>query len=116
MVKRAGERVVREARPKLEAADAWSEIEGIDVAARFPGKRVCKAGEFKARCLKLMDEVQRTGIEIVITKHNRPVAKLSPITEDGIVPFVGRSRGVIQISPEDLLAPIGPDWMLGDDL
>ena len=59
-----------------------------DVTARFPGRRVVGAGEFKAKCLKLMDEV----------------------------PFVGRSPGVIHISPEDLLAPIGEDWMPGADL
>ncbi|MFC1688701.1 type II toxin-antitoxin system Phd/YefM family antitoxin [Pseudomonadota bacterium] len=37
-----------------------------------------KASEFKARCLKLMDEVQETGEEIVITKNGRPVSKLVP--------------------------------------
>ena len=37
-----------------------------------------KASEFKARCLKLMDEVQKTGDEIVITKHGKPISKLVP--------------------------------------
>ena len=37
-----------------------------------------KASEFKARCLKLMDEVQKTGDEIVITKNGKPVSKLVP--------------------------------------
>ena len=37
-----------------------------------------KASEFKARCLKLMDEVQKTGEEIVITKHGKPISKLVP--------------------------------------
>jgi prevent-host-death family protein len=37
-----------------------------------------KASEFKARCLKLMDEVQETGEEIVITKNGKPVSKLVP--------------------------------------
>ena len=37
------------------------------------------AGEFKARCLKLMDQVRERGEEIVITKHGRPVAKLVPV-------------------------------------
>ena len=35
-----------------------------------------KAGEFKARCLKLMDEVQRTHSTIIITKYGKPIAKL----------------------------------------
>ena len=42
-------------------------------------KRSIAAGEFKAKCLKLMDEVQATGQEIIITKHGKPVAKLAPL-------------------------------------
>jgi prevent-host-death family protein len=37
-----------------------------------------KASEFKARCLKLMDDVQKSGEEIVITKNGKPVSKLVP--------------------------------------
>ncbi len=37
-----------------------------------------KASEFKAKCLKLMDEVQKTGDEIVITKNGKPISKLVP--------------------------------------
>ena len=36
------------------------------------------AAEFKARCLKLMDRVRETGVEYIVTKHGRPVAKLVP--------------------------------------
>ena len=36
------------------------------------GPRTIKASEFKAKCLKLMDEVAESGEEIVITKHGRP--------------------------------------------
>lgn len=82
---------------------------------RFPGHRIIGAGEFKPACLKLMDEVNETGVEIVITKHNRPVAKLVPVTGE-LRPFVGRSRGVIQISDQDLLAAVGDDWEVDADL
>ena len=37
-----------------------------------------KASEFKAKCLKLMDQVQSSGEEIVITKNGKPVSKLVP--------------------------------------
>ena len=40
--------------------------------------RTIKASEFKAKCLKLMDEVAASGEEIVITKNGKPVAKLTP--------------------------------------
>ncbi len=40
--------------------------------------RTIKASEFKAKCLRLMDEVAADGIPIVITKHGRPVTRLVP--------------------------------------
>lgn len=41
-------------------------------------QRTIGAGEFKAKCLQLMDEVNRQGIELIITKRGQPVAKLVP--------------------------------------
>ena len=46
-----------------------------------PGPRTIKASEFKAKCLKLMDEVAESGEEIVITKNGRPVSRLVPFRE-----------------------------------
>ncbi len=48
--------------------------------ARFrPAERVLAAGEFKTHCLRLMDEVHETGTEIIVTKHRRPVVRISPV-------------------------------------
>jgi len=41
--------------------------------------RTMPAGEFKAKCLALMDQVQATGQEVLITKRGKPVARLAPI-------------------------------------
>lgn len=40
------------------------------------GHRTITASEFKAKCLKLMDEVAEGGPELVITKRGRPVSRL----------------------------------------
>jgi prevent-host-death family protein len=64
------------------------------------------AAEFKARCLRIMDDVQATRETIVITKKGRPVAKLVPVevpSED----FLGRLTGLIQISG-DIETPAEP--------
>jgi prevent-host-death family protein len=37
------------------------------------------AAEFKATCLDLMDEVERTGASVVVTKRGRAVARLAPV-------------------------------------
>lgn len=58
--------------------------------------RTISAGEFKAKCLKLMDEVNQTGVPIVITKHGRPVSRLMPA---GFEPrgIRGRYKGLIAV-------------------
>ncbi len=49
-------------------------------STRFrPDERVLAAGEFKTHCLRLMDEVHETGTEIIVTKHRRPVVRISPV-------------------------------------
>lgn len=80
------------------------------------GRYRVQAGDFKAVCLSLMDEVRETGVEYVITKRGRPVAKLGPLTDEDVRPFVNRSRGVIEADPANLLAPIGDDWEVDADL
>lgn len=37
-----------------------------------------KASEFKAKCLRVMDEVNASGEEVVITKNGKPVSRLVP--------------------------------------
>jgi len=40
------------------------------------------AGEFKAHCLAIMDEVQAKRQAVVITKRGKPVAKLVPLEKE----------------------------------
>lgn len=37
------------------------------------------AAEFKAHCLRILDEVQRTGEPVTITKRGKPVAEVKPV-------------------------------------
>ena len=37
---------------------------------------IINASEFKAKCLGLIDDVHRTGREIIITKHGKPLVRL----------------------------------------
>lgn len=38
------------------------------------------ASEFKAKCLRLLDEVAAEGKSLTITKRGRPVARVTPMT------------------------------------
>jgi prevent-host-death family protein len=62
------------------------------------------AGEFKARCLRVMEEVKKYRVPVVITKKGRPVAKLVP--PDTAAPDVfGCMAGTAKIVG-DIEAPI----------
>ena len=63
------------------------------------------AGEFKARCLALMEDVRSTREPIVITKRGKPVAKLVPVENGKKDDWIGRLRGVIKIVG-DIESPI----------
>ena len=68
------------------------------------------AGQFKARCLRVMDEVRSTREPVVITKKGKPVAKLVPVEVKPDNVF-GCLRGKMKIVG-DILSPIVPpeDW------
>jgi len=66
------------------------------------------AGEFKAKCLQLMDQVNETHIPIVITKHGVAIAKLVPIDDDPVNLF-GLQKNAIVIKG-DIISPIEGDW------
>ena len=65
------------------------------------------AGEFKAKCLKLLDEVAQSRETLVITKHGKPVAQLvsMPPAAD---PF-GAMRGSGAIIG-DIISPLDVEW------
>lgn len=48
-------------------------------------QRTIPAGQFKQKCLALIDEVARTHTSLVITKRNKPVARLVPLVTDAEV-------------------------------
>ena len=72
------------------------------------GVRTIKASEFKARCLKLMDEVADSGAEIVITKNGRPVSRLIPWRKKPDTLF-GIDRGKLEILG-DVDEPLDVAW------
>jgi len=71
-------------------------------------KKTMKAGEFKSKCLKVMDDVNKTKKMVIITKRNRPVAKLVPI-DDEQTDIFGCMKGTISIHG-DIIEPLGEDW------
>ena len=69
------------------------------------------ASEFKARCLAVLDEVEKTGEPVLILKRGRPVARLvPPVLEGGRFPQE-KLVGTVEIVG-DIIEPVLPaaDW------
>ena len=71
-------------------------------------KTTVAAGEFKAKCLKLMDEVAEKRKTLVITKRGKPVAHLIPVPAKKVDPF-GVLKGTV-IWEGDIISPIDVEW------
>jgi len=67
-------------------------------------ERAVPAGEFKAKCLALFDEVETRGRSFTVTKRGRPVAR--------IVPLAASRSSLLGslVHEEGLLDPIDEVW------
>ncbi len=70
------------------------------------------AGEFKAKCLKLMDNAVETQQAITVTKRGKVVGQFVPVPTEP-KPFhsvVGRSPGIKILG--DIISPLPQKWTL----
>jgi prevent-host-death family protein len=75
------------------------------------------ASEFKAKCLAILDDVQRSGETIVITKRGRPVAQLSPAAQSASKYPQNELFGTVEVVGDVVGPPLPPDaWDVEQDL
>jgi prevent-host-death family protein len=67
-----------------------------------------RASAFKAKCLRLMDEVAATGEPIIITKNGQPICQLVPYRRKPKTLY-GAWQGSIRITG-DFNAPLDVAW------
>ena len=66
--------------------------------------RQLPAGELEAKCLAVLDDVQRTGRSVVVIKRGRPVAQVVPLAN-----APSRSLQGSLLDESELLTPIDVD-------
>jgi len=74
--------------------------------------RTIPAGEFKAKCLAIMDEVQTRGETVVITKRGKPVVKVTPLESSPPLekrPIFGAMRGMAVIVGDIVASPFSDE-------
>lgn len=68
--------------------------------------RIYTATRLKAELLGVLDAVEATGEEVVVTKHGRAVARVVPVTPPA--PLVGSVSFLV--GSDELLAPLDVAW------
>jgi prevent-host-death family protein len=75
--------------------------------------RYVDAVEFKANCLRLIDEAAQQRRPIIVTKRGKPIAKLVPVEEKVSVDLFGYMAGTVKICG-DIVNPIDDVEWTGD--
>jgi prevent-host-death family protein len=70
--------------------------------------KTVQASEFKAKCLRMMEDIARTGEAVVVTKNGRPVVTVQPYLQ---IPdsLFGAHADCVEITG-DIIEPIDEDW------
>jgi antitoxin (DNA-binding transcriptional repressor) of toxin-antitoxin stability system len=63
-------------------------------------QRTLGVTEFKSHCLALVDELQRQGGEIVLTRRGKRVAKVTPLVDERAPTLRGLFKGRLQIDDD----------------
>ena len=94
---------------EVATADATAVAKPSSLTKDYGETRTIPAGVFKAKCLKLLDEVAATREPLVITKFGKPVAKIVPIEEENKFDLFGAMRGSV-IWEGDIISPLDVEW------
>lgn len=65
--------------------------------------------EFKAKCLRLLDDVERHGNHLVITKHGRPIARVTPVS-DSVRTLRGSWEGIVKGTSDIVYLDHSSEW------
>ena len=66
------------------------------------------AGEFKAKCLKLLEDVAEKRQPLIITKRGKPLAQVIPMPAKH-QDIVGSMKGSVTILG-DIISPLDVEW------
>ncbi|MEK7405878.1 MAG: type II toxin-antitoxin system Phd/YefM family antitoxin [Acidobacteriota bacterium] len=73
------------------------------------GESTVGASEFKAKCLRLLDEVAERGSSFLITKRGRPIARVLPVSPVR-KPLRGTWKGLVKVKGDIVYFGVGEEW------
>ncbi len=69
--------------------------------------------EFKANCIAILREAQRTAEPLIVTRRGRPLARIEPVQEPMPKRRFGTQRGRLRIKGDIVHAEFSSDWEAG---
>jgi prevent-host-death family protein len=70
-------------------------------------ERTVPAGEFKAKCLQILDEVNRSREPVTVTKRGKPVARIVSVSQKKSA-FASMADTVLMET--DIVSPVDDPW------
>ncbi|MDA1088529.1 MAG: type II toxin-antitoxin system prevent-host-death family antitoxin [Verrucomicrobia bacterium] len=69
--------------------------------------------QFKAQCIAVLKEAQRTREAVLVTRRGKPLARIEPIVEGIPAPKFGALKGRMRIKGDIVQADFDSDWESG---
>ncbi len=66
--------------------------------------------EFKAKCIRVVKDINRTKHPLVITLRGVPVARIEPIRSKGAKRELGTMKGTVKIKGDIVSCDFSGDW------
>ena len=66
--------------------------------------------EFKAKCIKMLKEVQKNGKPITVTLRGEPIARVEPVLPAAKRVRLGALKGLIKIKGDIVHTDFEEDW------
>ena len=74
------------------------------------GMKTVILSTFRANCIALLREAQKTAEPIMVTRRGRPLARIEPVREPVPMRRFGRQRGRMRIKGDIVHADFSADW------
>lgn len=72
-------------------------------------EKTVTATRFKIECLKLIETMNHDGRSVVVTRHGKPVARLSPVANQGRPSIIGSMQGSVLRYDDPFEPAIAPE-------
>ena len=74
--------------------------------------KIVKASEFKAKCIALLKNVQKTKEPILVTLRGEPIARVEPVVKPKKRVRLGALKGWMEIKGDIVHSDMEKDWLV----